>query len=77
MNDSSFLANLTCTNSQLRKNFSELCLMYSDQSPEECFPSDFDLMFAEGVWVVVNALVGFIGNLLIIVSIPFAAHRNK
>ena len=75
MNDSSILANLTCTNS--RKNLSEICLRYLDQSPEECFPSDFDLMFVEGVWVVVNALVGFIGNMLIIVSIPFAAHKNK
>ena len=56
--------------------FSEFCL----QHPEElqCFPQSMQhLSDFAGIWCIVNAVLGFSGNLLTILAIPYAAKRQK
>ena len=76
MNDSQFIFS-TCNDTRLLKNWSEFCLDTSDDFPEQYFPADHKNMFLLGTWTIANALFGFVGNLLTIIAIPYAAKRNK
>lgn len=56
-----------CTNSSL-----------TDEEAKLCFPDNIrNLSIVAGIWCIANAIVGFSGNLLTILAIPFAAKRKK
>ena len=46
---------------------------------EECFPSYITDTVAvlTGIWCIFNAIIGFTGNLLTLLAIPFAANRKR
>ena len=83
MNDS-FKSRLTCNDTLLDTNLlfnlSHHCLIDPDFSPD-CFPDEFEwsagVTIAEGIWCILNAVIGFFGNLLTLLAIPYAAHKNK
>ena len=39
--------------------------------------ADPDLRKAVGIWCIINAIIGSIGNFLTVLAIPYAANRNK
>ena len=50
----------------------------SDEESKICFPDDIrSYSVLAGIWCVINAVVGFSGNLLTLLAIPFAARRKK
>ena len=67
---------LTCQGDFL--NISDICLKHPDKFPENCFPKELnELSIAVGIWCTINAIIGFLGNLLTILAIPYAAKKNK
>ena len=42
-----------------------------------CTPFTWNLRHAAGVWCIINAVVGFAGNLLTILAIPYACWKRK
>ena len=45
---------------------------------DACYPSKrYEFKFALGIWCVILGLIGFVGNLLTIVAIPYAAKKKK
>ena len=61
-------------------NLSTYCTDASktDAEAEICFPEDIrSFSTLAAIWCLVNAFVGFSGNLLTILAIPFAAKRKK
>ena len=59
-------------------NLSSICLNQSYDFPPQCYPSeDQHLKIIEGVWCVINAIIGFTGNLLTIIAIPYAAKHKQ
>ena len=77
---------LTCNDSKLDisllLNISDYCLTNPDVDfSKDCFPNELSgftiTTIAEGIWIIVNAVIGFIGNLLTILAISYAAHKNK
>ena len=67
----------TCNDSLLFQNWSDFCLTNSNDFKDKCFPLDHEVMFAEGIWVIINAMIGVTGNLLTILAIPLAARNNQ
>jgi hypothetical protein len=55
--------------------YMEWCLDHGDDP--NCYPFSPVLSLWAGVWCVVNAVVGFSGNLLTLVAIPRAILSNK
>ena len=74
------LENQACDTSTVLK-FSDYCLGKDPEHwPRQCFPNDEIFGgFAPTVatFCAINAIIGFFGNLLTIVAIPYAAKRNK
>ena len=65
-------------NASLLVHFSDLCLSQPDNFSTECFPSEYyNLRIAVGVWSIISGFVGFAGNLLTIIAIPYAAKNNQ
>ena len=63
-------------------DMSEICLDTNINQKADCFPSEYkynDGQIAKiaGTLCVINSIVGFMGNLLTILAIPYAAKRNK
>ena len=62
---------------------SEFCLTQWEKGftngTEECFPSYINDTVAvlTGTWCIFNAIIGFTGNLLTLLAIPFAANRKR
>ncbi len=68
----------TCNQTKLLKNWSDICLDHSFDFPETCYPSEhYDLKFALAIGCVVYGVIGFVGNLLTILAIPYAAKKKK
>ena len=45
---------------------------------DACYPSkQYEFKFALGIWCVILGLIGFVGNLLTIIAIPYAAKKKK
>ena len=76
MNDSNFIV-CDNSNSSILRKWSDFCLDNFDGIPDQCFSSDHKLTFWLGFWCILNAVVGFTGNLLTILAIPYAAKRQK
>ena len=57
---------------------SQLCLdaWTNGIDMENCFPSS-ELGTITSIWSVVNGLIGFIGNLLTLLAVPFAARKKR
>ena len=77
---------LTCNDStsdtSLLLNISDYCLTNPDVDfSKDCFPNEligFKITtIVEGIWIIINVVIGFIGNLLTILAITYAAHKNK
>ena len=65
-------------NESLLVNFSDFCLSQQENFPAQCFPSEYiNLRIAVGIWAIICGIVGFIGNLLTIIAIPYAAKNNQ
>ena len=63
-------------------SMSDLCLeawSYGYNTTENCIPSYMEgaTGILAGIWHVFNALIGFIGNLLTLIAIPYAARQKK
>ena len=66
----------SCNGSKYIQMFSEFCLQHPEES--QCFPQQMrDSSVFAGIWCIVNAILGFCGNLLTIFAIPYAARRQK
>ena len=66
-----------CNGSFLDK-FSDFCLNDTNSFATQCFPSENKgLRSIVGVWSIVFGIVGFVGNLLTIIAIPYAAKNNQ
>ena len=66
-----------CNGSSL-EIFSDFCLNKTNSFASQCFPSGYEaLRFAVGVWSIIFGIVGFVGNLLTIIAIPYAAKNNQ
>ena len=69
------MENVTCNHTTLL-DFSHFCLLNPNNS--QCFPSEYDNWIeAEILFALVNSLIGFAGNLLTILAIPYAAQKNQ
>ena len=67
--------NVTCNPSTLL-NLSNFCLSHPNAS--HCFHSDYSAWIeAEIISALVNSFIGFAGNLLTILAIPYAAKNKK
>ena len=60
---------------------SEICVNGSDTTSMECVLTSYDartwiLRYIVGTWLAVVSLVGIFGNLITLLSIPFAAKRK-
>ena len=65
-------------NESLLVNFSDFYLSQQENFPAQCFPSEYiNLRIAVGIWAIICGIVGFIGNLLTIIAIPYAAKNNQ
>ena len=65
-------------NGSLLEEFSGFCLNKTNSFAPQCFPSEYTaLRFAVGVWSIIFGIVGFVGNLLTIIAIPYAAKNNQ
>ena len=64
-----------CTTQQVY-NMSKLCPGNVDL--DGCYPPRFSgpLATFAGVWCILNAVVGIIGNLMTLVAIPYAAKKK-
>ena len=64
-------------NASLLVEFSDLCLSQPNFT-SHCFPTEYyNLRIAVGVWSIISGFVGFAGNLLTIIAIPYAAKNNQ
>ena len=69
------MENITCNHTTLLY-FSNFCLLNPNNS--QCFPSEYDNWIeAEIIFALINSLIGFAGNLLTILAIPYAAQKNQ
>ena len=65
-------------NGSFLEEFSDFCLTPNNSFASQCFPSENNgLRFAVGVWSIIFGIVGFVGNLLTIIAIPYAAKNNQ
>ena len=66
----------SCNGSKYIEMFSEFCLQHPEE--HQCFPQSMQYLsdFA-GIWCIINAVLGFSGNLLTLLAIPYAAKRQK
>ncbi len=68
---------LTCNTSIQIQELSDFCISHPDAN-EVCYPESFKaISIPSGVWCIVNAIVGFAGNLLTLVAIPYASSKQK
>ena len=70
---------MECTDTQVF-NLSSFCtnLSKTEEESKICFPEDIrSFSILAGIWCIINAIVGFSGNLMTLLAIPFAARRNK
>ena len=71
---------MNCTKEQVF-NLSSFCtdLSKSDAELQEksCFPDESGYNNAVEIYIIINAVVGFCGNLLTLLAIPFATKRKK
>ena len=66
----------TCNDTNHIQMFSDFCLEYPKE--KQCFPQQMrGMSVAAGVWCIMNAILGFSGNLLTILAIPYAAKKKK
>ena len=64
-----------CNDTNNLEGWSTFCL--NVEFLRACYPSkNYNLKFVTGIWCVVLGFIGFVGNLLTIVAIPYAA-KNK
>ena len=66
-------------NESILGSFSDFCLSPNhDTFPPQCFPStNQGLRIFVGIWAVFCGIIGFVGNLLTIIAIPYAAKKNQ
>ena len=67
---------LICNDTNIVEGWSYYCLnvVFLDA----CYPSKrYEFKFALGIWCAVLGLVGFVGNLLTILAIPYAAKKKR
>ena len=76
MNDSNFMI-CDNSNSSILREWSDFCLDSINEFPDQCFLSDHKLTFWLGLWCIINAVIGFAGNLLTLLAIPYTANRKK
>ena len=70
------LVSTICNDTNHLEVWSDYCLnvVFLDA----CYPSKrYEFKFALGIWCVFLGLIGFIGNLVTIVAIPYAAKKKK
>lgn len=69
------MENVTCNHTNLL-DFSHFCLLNPNNS--QCFPSEYDNWIeAEILFALINSFIGFAGNLLTILAIPYAAQKKQ
>lgn len=60
---------------------SELCINDNreNQTSYECFSKDISTTLSNfaGVWCIINATLGFTGNLLTLLAIPYACWKKR
>ena len=65
-----------CNDTNYVEAWSDYCLnvVFLDA----CYPlKHYDFNFVLGIWCVFLGLIGFVGNLLTILAIPYAAKKKK
>ena len=71
---------LSCNSTKNVYILSQMCINGSDTSTIECVRSDdvatMVLRYGHGGWLIIIAIVGILGNLTTLLSIPFAARRK-
>ena len=68
--------NLTCGPDDVY-NVSDYCL-YEDGTDPVCRPDiNSVLIDVAGYWCIVNAVIGFSGNLLTLLAIPYASRHKR
>ena len=68
--------NSTCNDTNDVEVWSDNCLnlVFLDA----CYPSKlYEFKVALGIWCVILGLIGFVGNVLTIIAIPYAAKKKK
>jgi hypothetical protein len=59
-------------------NLSTYCLSEVGESLDRCKPEiNFTLKHFAGIWCIINGILGFSGNLLTLLAIPYAAWHKK
>lgn len=77
-----YVLNMECLESNTHQ-MSKLCLEGWQNGnwsiTENCFPQDIDasITIFAGVWCSINSAIGFSGNLLTLLAIPYAAKKRK
>ena len=67
---------LICNDTNIVEVWSDYCLNVVFLGA--CYPSKrYEFKFALGIWCVILGLIGFFGNLLTILAIPYAAKKKK
>ena len=67
---------IICNDTNHLESWSDYCLnvVFLDA----CYSSNhYEFRFVLGVWCVILGLIGFVGNLLTILAIPYAAKKKK
>ena len=68
--------NFTCCQNDVY-NVSDFCLSNNGNDPI-CRPEiDTTLLNVAGYWCIVNAIIGFSGNLLTLLAIPYASRHKR
>ena len=77
-----YVLNMECLESNTHQ-MSNLCLEGWQNGnwsiTENCFPQDIDasITIFAGTWCSINSAIGFSGNLLTLLAIPYAAKKRK
>ena len=60
---------------------SQLCINDNrdNEIPDECFSKNISTTLSNfaGVWCIINAILGFTGNLLTLLAIPYACWKKR
>ena len=65
-----------CNGTNDLKGWSTYCLNIAFLEECYCPSKHYELDFVTGIWCVISGLIGFVGNLLTIFAIPYAAKKK-
>ena len=65
-----------CNGTNDLKGWSTYCLNIAFLEECYCPSKHYELNFVTGIWCVISGLIGFVGNLLTIFAIPYAAKKK-